>query len=104
MKEDVRIYLNHVELTDDVRMNNMFPKFVPIDYDRQEFRLVESPDTLGEYSNGIMVYEPVDYIPDVANKYFYREDETTRLFYYEQPENVTWGSYTVRFGTPITFV
>lgn len=104
MNEDVRIYLNRVILSDEVRTNDMFPKFVPLDADRHEYRFVDEPSDLDVFPNGTYIYEPSTYIPDVENKFFYRENDTTRLFYYETPENITWGSYVIRFGTPITFV
>lgn len=102
--EEVRIRLRSVPLSAAVRANSLFPKFVVLDGVADHYKACHNPTELNEFSDDVVVYEPIDYYPYVFNKYFFDKDEKTRVFYFfPGDENVTWGSYLIHFGDPVTF-
>lgn len=108
-RPDLRVPLIKTTLSDGVRNNFIYPKFVAVYTNKDEVYVVaRDPFTLDWFAAGTVLYEPKTFPPFRFNKFFYYKGHPeAKVFYdttYSGSGELTWGSYEVKIGdTDVTF-
>lgn len=105
MAEEKNVELQRVFLTQEIRDNDMYPKFLEISEEDEEYALCLTPADLPA-TDGAVVFEPKYYIPHIFNRRFVATTENKTLLFFVEDldlDGTTWGSRRARFGTPLTY-